>query len=228
LRVDHRQEGVTCVSCHLVPDADAAPLTMRGPHARTSPVEVHPITVDALFLKPELCGTCHADVLEQWRAAPAPVDGSEKEVCQGCHMPAVRRTIESVDPKRAYSRVLVALGKPVDGRKHRFDVPLEPWEDVDLTTRRAGDRWIVDVRNSLPHAIPTGAFGQREARLRAGDHEIRLRADLGQAIPAGEVRRFELVAGPESEVVFERRNPRTGEFDRLAPAPTTAPAQGSP
>jgi hypothetical protein len=223
LRIDHREEGVTCVSCHLVPEADAAPLTMRGPHARTSPVGVHPIVVDTLFSKAELCGTCHGDVLEQWRAAPAATDGSEKKICQACHMPSVHRTIESVDPARAYSRILVALGKPVDGRKHRFDVPLEPWRDVGIETRRSGDRWIVDVRNDMPHALPTGAFGQREARLRAGESEIRLRADLGQAIPAGEVRRFELVAGPETEVVLERRNPRTGGFERLAPEPAKAP-----
>jgi hypothetical protein len=223
LRADHREEGVTCVSCHLVPDAHAAPLTMRGPHARTSPIEVHPIVVDALFTKPDLCGTCHADVLEQWRDAPAPEDGSEKKICQECHMPAVHRTIESVDPERAYSRVLVALGRSVDGRRHRFDVPPDPWKYVELDTRRDGARWIVDVKNAMPHALPTGAFGQREARLRAGEAAIRLRADLDQAVPAGAVRRFELEAGPESEVVLERRDPRTGAWERLAPAPPDAP-----
>ncbi len=220
LRSDHREEGVTCISCHLMPDS--APLTMRGPHARTSPVEVHPIEVDPLFTKPDLCGTCHAEVLEQFRAAPAPADGSEKEICQGCHMPAVRRTIESYDTSRPYSRVLVALGKPVAGRRHRFGVPLEPWEDIDLDSRREADRWIVRVRNKLPHALPTGAFGQREVRLRAGDQVIRLRADLDQAIPAGEERGFELAAGASAEVVLERRNPRTGAYERLAPAPPEA------
>lgn len=217
LRADHREEGVTCVTCHLVPDANAAPLTMRGPHARTSPVEVHPIVVDDLFRKAELCGTCHTDVLEQWRAAPQPEDGSEKKICQACHMPSVRRTIESVDPDRAYSRVLVAMGKPVEGRRHRFDIPREPWKDVELDTRRVGDRFVVDVRNKTPHAIPTGAFGRREVRLRAGDRAIRLRADLDEAIPAGQVRTFELEAPATSEVVLERRNPRTGEYERLAP-----------
>jgi Cytochrome c554 and c-prime len=221
LRADHREEGVTCVSCHLVPDADE-PLTMRGPHAPTSPVEVHPIVVDDLFLKPELCGTCHSDVLEQWRAAPAPEDGSEKEVCQACHMPSVRRTMESYDPDRPYSRVLVALGKPVDGRHHRFDVPPDPWEDVELAARREGGRWIVDVHNKMPHSLPTGAFGQREARVRAGDAVIRFSEDVDQAIPAGQVRRFELEAGPDTEVVLERRDPRTGAYQRLAPEPPKA------
>lgn len=221
LRSDHREEGVTCVSCHLMPDA--APLTMRGPHARTSPVEVHPIVVDALFTKADLCGTCHAKVLEQYREAPDPADGSEKEVCQECHMPGVRRSIESYDPARPYSRLLVALGTPVEGRRHRFGVPLEPWEDIEVEAQCENGHWVVDVRNKLPHALPTGAFGQREVRLRAGDQWIRLRADLGQAIPAGQVRRFTLDAGADAEVVLERRNPRTGEYERLAPAPPDAP-----
>jgi hypothetical protein len=223
LRSDHREEGVTCVSCHLVPDADAAPLTMRGPHARTSLIEVHPIVVDALFTKPDLCGTCHAEVLEQWRAAPEPADGSEKEICQACHMPAVHRKIESYDPERPYSRVLVALGASVDGRRHRFDGPPDPWKHLELEKRREAGRWIIDVRNRMPHALPTGAFGHREARVRAGDALIRLRADLDQAIPAGQVRRFELEASADAEVVLERRNPRTGAWERLAPAPPDAP-----
>jgi hypothetical protein len=85
LRADHREEGVTCVSCHLVPDADAAPLTMRGPHARTSPILAHPIAVDALFTKPDLCGTCHVDVLEQWREAlRPPTDPTRRSVSATC------------------------------------------------------------------------------------------------------------------------------------------------
>ncbi len=222
LRADHREEGVTCTSCHLAPDAPE-PLTMRGPHARTSPVDVHPIAVDELFLQPELCGTCHARVLEEWREAPAPADGSEKKPCQACHMPAIRRTIENVDPARPYSRVLVALGRSVEGRQHRFDVPPDPWKHLALEATRAGDRWRVRVENRMPHALPTGAFGRREARLRAGAAEIRLRADLDQGVPAGQTRSFELVAGPESEVVLERRNARTGAYERLAPAPEGPP-----
>jgi hypothetical protein len=221
LRADHREEGVTCVSCHLMPDA--APLTMRGPHAPTSPVEVHPIAVDELFAKPELCGTCHEAALEQYREAPAKRDGSDHETCQGCHMPAVHRTIESYDASRPYSRVIVALGSAVDGRRHRFAVPLEPWEDIEIVARREGERWIVDVRNGLPHALPTGNFGPREVRLRAGSEVIRLRAALDQAIPAGAERRFELRASAETEVVLERRDPRTGNYERLAPQPAQVP-----
>jgi hypothetical protein len=222
LRADHRDEGVTCISCHLSTAAGAEPLTMRGPHARTSPVEVHPVVVDALYQEPELCGTCHQEVLEQWRAAPAPADGSAKEICQGCHMPSVRRTIESVDPERAYSRVLVAMGRPVEGRRHLFAVPAEPWRDLELRATRDGAVWRVEVRNGMPHALPTGAFGRREVRVRAGDAEVALTPRNERAIPAGETRVFELHAPVDAQPVLERRDPRSGAYERLAPAPAGA------
>ena len=222
LRADSRDEGVTCISCHLSTAAGAETLTMRGPHARTTPVEVHPVVVDQLYLKPELCGTCHAEVLEQWRAAPAPVDGSEKQVCQACHMPAVRRTIENVDPERAYSRVFVALGSPIDGRRHRFEVPAEPWKDLELHATRDGELWRVTVHNRTPHALPTGAFGRREARVRAGDASVSLTTRDDRAIPAGATRTYELRAPADAEVVLERRDPRSGEYQRLAPEPSGA------
>ncbi len=222
LRAEHREEGVTCLSCHLSTAPGAEPLSMRGPHATTSPVEVHPVVVDDLYLKPDLCGTCHTEALEQWRAAPMPEDGSEKEVCQACHMPAVRRTIESVDPERAYSRVLVALGKPVEGRRHRFKVPADPWKSIELHATRDGAIWRVEVRNRMPHALPTGAFGRREVRVRAGETAVLLRARDETALAAGETRRFELRAPADAEVVVERRDPRSGTYERLAPEPPEA------
>jgi hypothetical protein len=218
LRDDHRAEGVTCVSCHLAPDARDA-LTMRGPHAPTSPVEVHAIAVDDLFVRAELCGTCHRKALEQWRAAPEPADGSAKQICQDCHMPAVKRTMESYDPARPYSRIFVAMEKPVDGRMHRFSVPDDPWKYIHVSTRHTGARWSVDVQNDVPHALPTGAFGRRELQLRAGQSRIRLRADLDQAIAAGERRRFELEAPADADVVLERLDPRTERYERIAPEP---------
>jgi hypothetical protein len=183
---------------------------------------VHPVVVDELYRKPDLCGTCHRDVLEQWRAAPAPADGAEKPVCQACHMPSVRRTIESVDPERAYSRVLVAMGRPVGGRRHRFAVPAEPWQDLELRATRDGAVWRVEVHNGMPHALPTGAFGRREVRVRAGDAAAVLTSHDERAIAAGETRVFELRAPADAEPVLERRDPRSGEYQRLAPEPAGA------
>jgi hypothetical protein len=230
LRADHREEGVTCISCHLSAEPGAKPLTMRGPHERISPVDAHPVAPDPLFLKAELCGTCHAGVLEEWRESPQPAD-AERKVCQECHMPGVRRTIESYDPAKPYSAVLVALSGDVDGRRHLFAVPEQPWEDIDveLHTRPEGGL-RVEVANRLPHAIPTGTYGRREARLRIVSGDVvqtrTLRADLDDVIAAGTTRSFDF-PGPiaaDATVVLERRDPGSGSFVRIAPAP---PSDGS-
>jgi nitrate/TMAO reductase-like tetraheme cytochrome c subunit len=228
LRDVHLNEGVTCISCHLSADPQAEPLTMRGPHARTTPIEVHPVVEDPLFQKAELCGTCHETVLSEWQESPEPRDGSEKEICQGCHMQRVVRRMESYDAEHPYSAVLVVLSEPVEGRRHRFEVPEEPWEDIELRAKPAiqGRPAEVVVTNGLPHAIPTGGYGRRIARLRirwpGGEATETLRADLDQAIGAGQTRAFafpDVPSGVVPDAVLERRNPRSGEFERLAPAP---------
>ena len=222
LRADHRDEGVTCISCHLSTDPSHGRLAMRGPHERTSPVEVHPVVVDPLFLQAELCGTCHRGVLEEWNASPAPASG-ERETCQHCHMPEVRRTIESYNPDLPYSGVFVALERKIDGRRHLFAVPDDAREDVVLSARGfRGGALQIEVRNGLPHAIPTGSFGRREARLRVawpgGERVQHLRRDLDQRIEAGAARVFELPDVPRNAAwtaVLERRR-SDGSFETIA------------
>lgn len=227
LRPDHRAEGVTCVTCHLSPDPDAEPLTMRGPHARTSPIDVHPVVTDPLFTRAELCGTCHEGILRQWRESPDPAEG-DKPICQECHMPAVRRRIESYHPEHRYSALVVALARPVAGRHHSFGLPDDPWEDLDVEVERpAGGAPVrVHVTNRLPHAVPTGDYGRREARVvvewAGGREEHSLRADLDEGIPAGASRTFEFLEAPREgalHVRLERRDPGSGAFELLAPAP---------
>jgi nitrate/TMAO reductase-like tetraheme cytochrome c subunit len=222
LRADHRDEGVTCVSCHLSTDPAHGELAMRGPHARTAPIDIHPVVVDPLFLEPELCGTCHESVLAEWKASPVPASG-ERETCQHCHMPGVRRTIESYNPDLPYSAVLVALARNVDGRRHRFAVPDDAEDDVVLRALPSQGRGLrLELRNGLPHAIPTGTFGRREARVRVswpgGERTLLLRRDLDQRIDAGAARTFEfpdVPAGAAARAVLERRQP-DGSFEPIA------------
>jgi hypothetical protein len=193
LRDAHLSEGVTCTSCHLSPRPDAAPLSMRGPVSRTSPVGIHPIIErDPLYRSSELCGTCHEGALREWLAAPDPADGEAKPTCQGCHMPAVRRKMESVHDRHAYSALFVALGDEAELRRHTFAIP-EVEDEIAIDLRAAWDAGRaaleVQVSNRLPHALPTGSFGRREVRLAARWHggsreESRVRS-LGQSIPPG-------------------------------------------
>jgi hypothetical protein len=198
LRSAHLDEGVTCLSCHLSTRPGAAPLTMRGPASRTSPVEIHPIVEeDPLYRSSELCGRCHEAELAQWRAAPEPADGGPKATCQECHMPEVRRKVESVHDEHAYSALFVALGRAQDLRRHEFAVPERSDEWLALGVQPGVGALRVRVRNGVPHALPTGAFGRRQVRVALRWPGGRAERVLAEAVPAGGERelRFPLPAG---------------------------------
>jgi hypothetical protein len=127
----------------------------------------------------------------------------------------------------------VALGEDVDGRRHLFAVPEKPWDDIDVETRALpGGGLRVAVGNRLPHAIPTGSYGRREARLRVvSGAQVRtrtLRADLDDVIAAGSTRSFDFAGplGAQATVVLERRDPASGSFVRIAPAPPGEASEG--
>jgi hypothetical protein len=162
---------------------------MRGPASRSLPVEVHPVVAeDPLYRSSELCGGCHAATFAEWRAAPTPDDG-ERKTCQSCHMPAVHRTVESVNEDVPYSPLLVALEREQPLRRHRFAVPDDAAEEIGLVVERRDRALAVRIENRLPHALPTGSFGRREVRLFAtwagGEREALVAARPGNALPAG-------------------------------------------
>jgi len=230
----HRAEGVTCLSCHGSPDPDAAPLTMRGPISRTSPIEIHPIVeADPLYQSSDLCGTCHEGALREWRAAAPPPGEAPPPTCQGCHMPGVRRKMESVHDEHPYSALFVALGDERELRRHTFDVPEVEADQIGLEVTApagAGALWV-RVENHLPHGLPTGSFGRRELRLRARwpvGEAVRTRSRrLDGALASGEAWeiRVELPEGTPRdalEVDLERWDASSGGWRRLRRATPSA------
>jgi hypothetical protein len=232
LRAERREEGVTCTTCHLSTAPGAAPLTMRGPASRSLPVEVHPVVAeDPLYRSSELCGGCHAATFAEWRAAPDPVEG-ERETCQGCHMPAVHRTVESVNEDVPYSPLLVALEEEQPLRRHRFSVPDGAHEDIGLALERSGAALVVRIQNRLPHALPTGSFGRREVRLFASwpgrAHEVPVAARPGAALAAGEARAVTMPLDPAARtqpitVSLRRFDPAARAWEELARAESPPP-----
>jgi len=194
LREAHRDEGVTCLSCHLSTRPGAPPLTMRGPATRTSPIEIHPIIAeDPFYRSSELCGRCHELELSQWREAAPPTEGP-KPTCQECHMATVRRKVESVHDEHAYSAIFVALGREQDLRRHGFAVPEDVREWIDVSVRPRGDGAVVRVENHMPHALPTGAYGRRRVRAvvawPGGRVERLVAGGRADPIPAGASREW--------------------------------------
>jgi len=198
MRTAHLDEGVTCLSCHLSTQPGAAPLTMRGPAARTSPIEIHPIIADDPFYRSsELCGRCHELELAQWREASVPTGGEPKPTCQECHMPSVRRKVESVHDEHGYSAIFVAMGREQDLRRHGFAVPEDAEEWITLSLEPGPGRARIRVGNRMPHALPTGAFGRRRIRVVAswpGGSEVRdLAGGAAEPLAAGATRELSLV-----------------------------------
>jgi hypothetical protein len=232
LRAARHDEGVTCTTCHLSTAPGAAPLTMRGPASRSLPVEVHPVIAeDPLYRSSELCGGCHEATFAEWKASPAPVE-DEKETCQGCHMPSVHRTVESVNDEVPYSPLLVALEETQKLRRHRFAVPEEADEEIRLSLERRPGALAVRVENRLPHALPTGSFGRREVRLLVtwpgGSAEHVFAARPGASLAAGETRTLELPLAAAAwsaplSVALRRFDPARREWQELVEA--SAPAQ---
>jgi hypothetical protein len=112
----------------------------------------------------------------------------------------------------------------ISSRQHSFSIPEELWQNVDVAVlpRRPAEPLRIRIENGLPHGVPTGEFGRRELRIRVrwqgGAAERVLRADLGQAVPAGAVRVFALPGVPDGAdwtVLLERRNPERAEFVRV-------------
>jgi hypothetical protein len=131
--------------------------------------------------------------------------------------------MESYNPELPYSAIIVGLARDVDGKRHRFAVPRDEREDVVLRALPgAGAGLRLEVHNGLPHAIPTGAFGRREARVRVtwsgGERSELLRRDLEQRIEAGSRRVFafaDIPADADWSAALERRRP-DGAFESIA------------
>ena len=224
VRSARHDEGVSCTTCHLSTAPGAAPLTMRGPASRSLPVEVHPVIAeDPLYRSSELCGGCHEATFAEWKASPAPASG-EKETCQGCHMPAVHRTVESVNEAVPYSAILVAMEETQELRRHRFAVPDDADEELVLSLERRQAALAVRVENRLPHALPTGSFGRREVELLVawpgGSRAHAFAARPGSALDASDSRTLEIPleaaarSGPVT-VSLRRFDPARREWQEL-------------
>ena len=181
-----REEGVTCVSCHLEEGS------ISGPIAPTGMVAPHPVDVTSdRYRNSRFCGRCHEGTYGEWMEAPA----NPKQTCQDCHMPSVtRKMTQSSDLP---SKVIVSFEEEVPQKRHIFlPVPSEldsPPFSARLVRSAAGVKAV--IHNQLPHAVPTGDFGVRMVSLEAFALDVNGKATplqkreltrkLGSEIPAG-------------------------------------------
>lgn len=196
LRADHREEGVSCVSCHF----DGG--VLAGPAPRSALLEPHPVAEHRqLYLEAELCGKCHEGTYREWQEA----ESDDRRTCQDCHMkPVTRKLTQATGP---LSSLLVSFEDEYEGRAHSFHLgAIDDFEGAITSELLAVERRDGQVRvdlqlvNRLPHLIPTGDFGFRRATVQfvgrntAGEvvatQSDQLFKEMGQALVPDEPRHF--------------------------------------
>ena len=211
LRASDREEGITCVCCHLEQGR------LAGPMDPTGAVHPHPVGVrPAFYRSSKMCGGCHQGTLDEWDSA-----AGNKETCQQCHMEVVIRKV--TQPTEGISHVLVAMEKTVVLRRHTFSILGDYIRDKILTVRgeKRGAVLTLQIRNNLPHNLPTGEFGFRviELAVTALDGQSRdkvlgrreLTPELATAIPARGTLTWDLEMPPDTTEVLVRVQRRSYE-----------------
>ena len=158
----HRNEGVTCISCHLSQG------TTRGPHASSALFQPHPVQeADRFYLTVDVCAVCHGETYDEYQAVQA---GRDVATCQECHAAERRRTASQ--GSNIFSNALVAFEDDVDTRSHDISLDAMPHHPAAFRLAVLGLRVDenratveVEVNHRLPHNLPTGTFGAKSIRL---------------------------------------------------------------
>ncbi len=127
VRAGDRENGVDCLSCHMLPDGRIA-ATRTVSAAPCQPVETSALR-DVRF-----CGVCHTAIAKDWEELDAP----DRKSCGQCHMPAADRS--------AAVRSHVCLGGHDDASVRSA---------VRIACRRQADELVVSVSNvGADHNFP--------------------------------------------------------------------------
>jgi len=198
-RSERRDEGVTCVACHLRNGV------IHGPNGGET--DAHRTIKDLTFSRRgsfSLCTSCHdsriADVLPLGREFSAAGLADDDQSCIGCHMDSVRRA-----PARD-----AATGKPLgatrNGRSHRLRGPGDVEfcaSAFDFGVERGQRGLIVTLANGAGHGVPGLArlrsFPIRLAAVDAAGEELavhELTISWEDRLLVGEERRIELRSPP--------------------------------
>ena len=136
-RNHNREEGVSCVVCHLTPEQEiAGPLFVLPAHS----VKMN----DPYYKSSKLCGTCHEEHFQEWegftKAQKAKGKDQPEKTCQDCHMPEIQRKIIT-------KGVFQYVHWEQPGKKHTFGIEVEPvkgkpWFQAKANDFKADERGI--------------------------------------------------------------------------------------
>jgi len=157
----NRNEGVTCVSCHLYKEA------MHGPHTSGALFSPHSIEknsrVDSQLQSSQICGVCHEDTYEQWHQQRK---SKSYPTCHGCHGTSVQRP--HTKGTNLFSKLLVFFEPEHTVRSHYLIIPDQAGSAIgpELSIEKIeNDTVHFTLFNTLPHDLPTGNFAEKDLFL---------------------------------------------------------------
>ncbi len=171
-RLDHRDDGIYCVPCHVIDGK------MHGPYDLFSPP--HPTQKNLQYRESKFCGSCHEKTFEEWKIAGV------EDTCQSCHM---ART----ESRLVQKPVLSWLHSKKQVGDHSFPHGEITQEDLAVTGEISGKEFIVTLLNQkIPHRVPTADNGDPRLYL-----YVRFLDDSGQ-----EVDRFKEILAPQQDTAL--------------------------
>ncbi|MGV7221841.1 MAG: multiheme c-type cytochrome [Nitrospinales bacterium] len=138
-RLDNRNEGVYCDSCHFKDGA------MRGPYDLISPP--HPTRKVTEFRKSVFCGSCHEKTYKEWQAT------GQQRTCQSCHMPRALGRLTQKFP-------LNFLHRKRSVADHSFPHGEIKPDDILVEFKFQENKATLSLTNlAIPHLLPTADNG---------------------------------------------------------------------
>lgn len=138
-RLDRREEGIYCVSCHFIDNK------MNGPYGLLAPP--HPTHRNPDYRRSNFCGSCHEKTFKEWQETKI------EDTCQDCHMPGTKaRLTQKIGFNLLHKKRWVG--------DHRFVHGEITDKDIILESAFKGKFFTLSLLNkTIPHDVPTADNG---------------------------------------------------------------------
>ncbi len=197
-RLDRREEGIYCVSCHFIDNK------MNGPYDLLAPP--HPTHRNPDYGRSKFCGSCHEKTFKQWQETKV------QDTCQDCHMPRKKgRLTQKFGLNLLHKKRMVGDHRFLHGEITEKDILVEAQLNEKMFT-------LSLLNKTIPHAVPTADNGDPRLYLyitfynQAGDEVDRAKEIIAPqqetALPYGKKvkyqhRLFDPVSRAEVEIKYQ-------------------------
>ncbi len=190
-RMDLRDEGIYCVSCHFIDNK------MQGPYDLLAPP--HPTLRNPDYVRSSFCGSCHQKTFKEWQATKT------EDTCQDCHMPRKKgRLTQKTGLNLLHKKRWIGDHRFLHGKITEKDVIVKAeWEDNFFN--------LSLLNQTIPHFVPTADNGDPRLYL-----YIKFFNDAGEEVDSAK----EIIA-PQQETALpynKKLNYRYQLFEKIVKA----------